>query len=131
MIVIAFTTDVVSGSATVSSGIGSVLGPPTFSGTTMTVHLTGVADVQQITVTLSNVSDSSGQVLPPIAVSMKMLIGDVNADRVVNSGDALQTRSRAGQGTDNANFRWDLNADGVINSGDTLVVRSRSGNSVP
>ena len=60
-----------------------------------------------------------------------MLIGDTNGDRVVNAGDALQTRNRAGQATDGTNFRSDVNLDGFVNSGDTTAVRARSGNSVP
>ena len=62
-LVFTFNNTVVSGSATVTSGIGSVAGSPTFSGHTMTVELTGVADVQKITVTLHNVTDNFAQVL--------------------------------------------------------------------
>ena len=40
-------------------------------------------------------------------------------------GDALQTRNRSGQATDETNFRSDVNADGFVNSGDTTVVRGR------
>jgi hypothetical protein len=59
------------------------------------------------------------------------LLGDTNGDRVVNSGDALQTRGRSGQATDATNFRSDVNTDGFVNSGDALFVRTRSGNSLP
>jgi hypothetical protein len=59
------------------------------------------------------------------------LLGDTNADRGVNSGDALQTRSRAGQAADATNFRSDVNADGSINSGDAILVRARLGESLP
>jgi hypothetical protein len=97
----------------------------------MTVNLTGVADVQRITVTLSGVTDATGQVLPNSSVSMVLLIGDANGDRVVNAGDVLQTRSRSGQTTSETNFRSDVNTDGAINGGDALLVRSRSGASVP
>lgn len=46
--------------SSVTTGIGSVSGNPTFAANTMTVNLTGVADVQRITVTLSGVTDSAG-----------------------------------------------------------------------
>ena len=62
---------------------------------------------------------------------MGVLIGDSNGDGVVNSGDATQVRSRAGQATAPTNFRWDLNVDGLINSGDAALVRNRSGNGIP
>jgi hypothetical protein len=62
---------------------------------------------------------------------MGLLIGDVNGDGSVNSGDALQTRNRSGQATDGTNFRSDVNADGVVNGGDTAIIRSHSGEFVP
>ena len=66
----------------------------------MTVNLTGVTDAQTTTVTLENVTDSNSQVLPPTALSMGVLLGDTNGNRLVNSGDTLQTRNRSGQATD-------------------------------
>ena len=93
-LVFTFSNNVVSGNAAVTSGIGSVLGSPTFSGNTMTVNLTGVTDVQKITVTLSNVTDSSAQVLPDTAVSMNMLIGDTNGNKTVSASDVAQTKGQ-------------------------------------
>ena len=62
---------------------------------------------------------------------MSFLTGETNADRVVNSGDVLQTRNRSGQTTDSTNFRSDVNADGAVNTGDTLLVRAHSGDFLP
>ena len=62
---------------------------------------------------------------------MSLLVGDTNADAVVNSGDAQQTRSRSGQTTNATNFRSDVDADGFINSGDAVIVRARSGMALP
>ncbi|MBA3726991.1 MAG: hypothetical protein H0W86_11200, partial [Armatimonadetes bacterium] len=72
-----FASNVVSGTASVTGGTGTA-GAPTFSGTTMTVPLSGVTDVQTLTVTLNGVTDSTGAVLPSTAVSAKILISDVN-----------------------------------------------------
>src|SRR4029077_3654287 len=94
--VFTFTNNVVSGNATVTTGTGTVSGPPTFSGNTMTVNLTGVSDVQQITVTLSNVTDCFGSVLPDTAVSAGMLTGDTTANRTVNSSDIAQVKAQSG-----------------------------------
>src|SRR5207253_2410142 len=74
-LVFTFNNDVVSGSASVSAGTGSVSGVPVFSGKTMTVNLTGVTDAQKITVTLSGVTDTLAQVLPDTAVDMGVLLG--------------------------------------------------------
>ena len=57
-IVVSFSNTVVSGNASVTSGVGSVSGSPSFNTNRMTINLTGVADVQKITVTLTNVTDS-------------------------------------------------------------------------
>ena len=130
-LVVTFSNNVVSGNASVTGGTATVSGSPSFAGNTMRVNLSGVADAQTVTVTLSNVTGSFSQVLPDTAFSVSCLIGDTNGDRVVNSGDSLQTRNRSGQATDATNFRSDVNVDGVVNSGDSFIVRSRSGTSLP
>ena len=56
-IMVTFATNITFGSASVTSGIGSVVGNPSVSGNTVTISLTGVANAQTIMVTLSNVSD--------------------------------------------------------------------------
>jgi hypothetical protein len=76
------------------------------------------------------VTDSFGQTMPDTNVTVGFLTGDVNGDRSVNTGDALQARSRSGQSTDATNFRFDVNADGAVSAGDTIIVRSRSGTSL-
>jgi hypothetical protein len=129
-IVFSFSQSVVSGSAVVSSGTGSVNGAPSFSGNTMTVNLTGVTNAQQITITLSNVTDALGQVLPATGVKMKFLSGDANGDGAVNSGDATVTRNRSGETINDTNLRSDINTDGAINGGDSTIVRNASGTSV-
>jgi len=129
--VFTFTNNVVSGNATVTSGIGTVSGPPMFSYSTMTVNLTGVADVQRIIVTLTGVTDSFGQVLPDTAVSADMLIGDTTGNRTVNSSDIAQVKAQAGLPVDATNFREDVTVDGVINASDIGFVKSKSGDSLP
>jgi hypothetical protein len=101
-LVFTFNTGVVSGNASITTGVGSVSGSPTFSANTMTVNLTGVADVQRITLTLSGVTASTGAVLASTTVNMNLLAGDTNGDRTVNAGDVLQTRGRSGQTTPNS-----------------------------
>jgi hypothetical protein len=128
--VFSFSHSVVSGSAVVSSGTGSVNGVPSFSGNIMTVNLTGVTNAQQITITLSNVTDALGQVLPATGVKMKFLSGDANGDGAVNSGDATVTRNRSGETVNDTNLRSDINTDGAINGGDSTIVRNASGTSV-
>jgi hypothetical protein len=130
-LVFRFANTLTAGTASVTGGTASV----NFSGIggdarEFIVQLIGVTDAQTVTVTLNNVTDSTGRT-GNVAASMRVLVGDVNADGAVNSGDAIQTRVRAGQTVTATTFRSDVNSDGIINSGDALIVRSRSGNTVP
>jgi hypothetical protein len=130
-LVFTFTNNVVSGNASVTTGIGSVLGTPTFNGNTMTVNLTGVADVQTITVTLSSVTDSFSQVLANTAVSVNMLIGDVSANKSVTNTDVVSVKGQAGASVTAANFRVDITVNGVISNTDVSATTGRVGSSLP
>lgn len=130
-LVFTFNNNVVSGSATVTTGIGSVAGNPTFSGRTMTVELTGVADVQKLAVTLHNVTDSFAQVLPDTSVGVNMLISDASGNRAVNSADINRVQAQAGSPVTAANFRTDINASGSVTAADIAQVKTRSGNILP
>src|SRR5713101_5362132 len=55
-LVFTFSSNVVSGSASVTGGTGSVFGNHIFSGNTMPVKLKGVTDVRKFTVTLRDVT---------------------------------------------------------------------------
>lgn len=108
---------------------GSAGGSYRVSGNEVTANLSNTTDRHTIILTLTNVND--GTITGDVIIPMIVLRGDTNADRLVNSGDATQTRNRAGQATDATNFRSDVNADGAVNSGDATVVRNASGGFVP
>jgi hypothetical protein len=97
----------------------------------MTVNLTGVSDVQRITVLLNNVTDSFNQILPDTVVSMNTLTGDTNGSKTVTATDIAMTKAQAGQPVTSANFRQDVTPNGTINASDLGVVKSNSGQSVP
>ena len=127
-----FNRPVVSGSAAVSAGTGSVSGAPTFSGNRMTVGLTGVADMQNIAITLSPITASNGAVLLAVTVPMGLLRGDANGTRSVNVSDVNLVKAAASPGTvDATNFRRDVNAGGSINVSDVNITKAASGNSIP
>jgi hypothetical protein len=131
LLVFTFTNTVVSGVASVESGVGSVSGPPVFSGHTMTVNLSGVANVQTLTVRLSNVTDQFSQVLPDALISVTLLIGDTNGNGNVNASDIAQTKSQIGQLVTAGNFRTDINVNGTINASDVTIIKSQIGTSIP
>lgn len=129
-LVVTFAESVTVTSASVASGIGTV--PPggtSTSGNQITVNLTGVANAQRISVTLSGVSDGSDTV--DVAVPMAILVGDTNADRFTDAVDVSQTKSQSGNSVTNANFREDVNVDGFIDAVDVSLVKSKSGTALP
>ena len=97
----------------------------------MTVNLTGVVNAQKITVTLSGVTDSFGQVLPDTAVSVNMLIGDTNWNKTVNASDLAQTKGQGGMPVTGANFREDVAISGSINASDVSQVKAHLGTALP
>jgi hypothetical protein len=127
--IINFATSVTVESAAVTSGTGMV---SSFSGSgtsQITVNLTGVTDVQRITVTLHNVNDGTNT--GDVPVSMGVLAGDVNGSTGVNSTDVALTKSQVGQTVTSSNFRQDVNASGTITATDVTIVKSDVGHALP
>src|SRR5437667_1216264 len=127
--VVTFSTSVTVASATVTCGTGSV-GSISGSGTpTITVNLTGVTDVQRITVMLNSVSDGTNT--GNIPIFMGVLVADVNANSAVNASDVALTKSQVGATVTSSNFREDVNANGAISSTDVALVKSDVGHALP
>ncbi len=95
------------------------------------VNLTGVTNVQNITVTLNNVTDTAGNISSSISVPMAVLVGDTNADRFVDAADVSETKSQSGKIITTSNFREDVNEDGFIDAVDVALVKSKSGTALP
>lgn len=129
-LVFTFTNNVASGNASVSAGTGSVSGSPVVTGKTMTVNLTGVTDIQTLTVALSSVTDIFSQAITSTAVSVGFLIGDVNANGMVNASDIGLTKSQSGIAVTSANFRADINAGGTVNGSDVSQVKATAGHNL-
>ena len=127
--IIDFPTTVTVGSASVTSGTGTV---SSFSGSgtsQITVNLSGVTDQQRITMTLHNVNN--GTVTGDVPISMGVLIGDVNGNGAVSSADVALTKSQVGTTVGGSNFREDVNVNGTISSTDVALVKSDVGHALP
>jgi hypothetical protein len=127
-LVFTFTQPVVSGDAEVTDGTGTV-GDVTFSGDTMTVSLTDVTDVQDLTVAVEGINGTDAS----DSVTFGVLEGDVNGDGIVNATDFLLELNDSGFATGQSgfNFRADVSCDGIVNALDFLIVRNRSGFGLP
>jgi len=112
----------------VTSGTGAV---STFvvSNKQVIINLSGVANAQTLTITLTGVND--GINVGNVSIPMGVLAGDVNSSRLVDSGDVFLTRQQTGQRTTASNFRDDVNASGIIDSGDVFIVRQHTATAIP
>jgi hypothetical protein len=132
-IVVTFPVPIVSvGSATVTPGGGgtaSVSGPPTISGSVVTVNLTNVSNAQTLTVHLIGVSSGSSN--GNIDIPMSVLLGDVTASKAVNASDVSEVKALSGTTTTHTNFRDDVTISGAINSSDVSTVKAQSGTGIP
>jgi Astacin (Peptidase family M12A)/Divergent InlB B-repeat domain len=120
------------GGASVTSGTGSVSNNAIgLNNREYLVNLTGVANAQYITVSLTNVHDSVGNAGNLTGPQMGVLVGDTTANGLVNSSDIAQTQSQSGTPVSSSNFREDVTVNGAINSSDISLVQSKSGTALP
>ena len=113
------------GSASVTTGVGSVSGTPTINANTMTVNLTGVTNAQKIIVTLNNVRDAYGRTLASATVPMGILFGDIDGNRTVDSKDV--NAIKVGAAISQTTFRQDVNIDGSITQQDANATQNHVG----
>ncbi len=121
------------GGASVTSGTGSVVSGNIDSSDAHNyiVNLTGVSNVQYVTVSLTNVTDSAGESSSAVSATMGVLIGDVNASRRVDAADVSLVRQQTLQPITNSNFREDINASGRIDAADVSIARQQTLTSLP
>ena len=129
--------EVTTGTAAVGSGGVSNGGTVTVSGNTVIIPLTNVGNVQTINVRLNGVNNASDARLArnapssDVIIPMSVLIGDANANRVVNASDVSMTKGQVGQAVTSNNFRTDVNANGAITSTDVSMSKQNLGTGVP
>jgi hypothetical protein len=95
-----------------------------------TVNLTGVPNAQYTTVTLNNVTDSQSNT-GNISVPMGVLIGDVNANGLVDGNDVSAVQGQTRQPVSTTSFREDVNANGVIDGNDVSLTQGQTRTSLP
>lgn len=128
-LVVTFYNPVTFTNAAVTAGTGFVVSTSGNGTTLVTVNLSGVANAQTISVALFNLND--GVNTTNLVIPMGVLIGDLNANRVVNASDVAQTKAQVGQPVTTSNFRADVNPNGIINASDVIHVKALSGTFLP
>ena len=95
------------------------------------VNVAHACNGSTVTVTADPSADDQGNVLDSASVGLGLLLGDVNADRVVNRRDTNEAQMHKGQKTDEENFRNDVNASGHITQSDIHLIQQQNGTSLP
>ena len=113
------------GTVTTTSGAATAL---VTGSNDVIVTLTGVADNQRATITLSTIN---GNGTANASILMGFLVGDVSGSQTVNASDISAVKARASATLTQQNFKFDLNVSGAINAQDTSLVKSRSGLVMP
>src|SRR6266568_4479700 len=126
-IVLSFDQPVTGGDAVSAPGTATV---DSFADNTMIVRLAGLAGAQSITLTVSNVTNAAAEVLPSASITLRTLLGDVNASGSVTGSDVNIVKAQVGATVDGSNFRCDVGANGAISGADTAVVKSKIGGSI-
>jgi len=114
---------VTDGTGTVDSVMAESIVVDGVSGTQVTINLSGVTDVQTLTVGLFDVDD--GMHMGDVGVRMHVMIGDATGNSAVNSSDVSFIKAKIGHAIDGATFRADVNANGDINSSDVTLTKSK------
>ncbi|MGH8093524.1 MAG: dockerin type I domain-containing protein, partial [Chthoniobacterales bacterium] len=95
------------------------------------VNLRGVTcNAEDVTVTLTGVTDDQSNTLPSAAVTMGLLLGDVDGDGTVTKTDYSIEKTDQGQTTNSSNFRADINVNGSIDRKDASTVKKQIGTSL-
>ena len=114
------------GGAVVTDGTGMV-SDVSVAGNTCIVTLKGVANAQNVTVSVIDVHDAAGHVSAAFPAVLSVLIGDTGGNGAVNSSDISQTKAQVGALVGAGHFREDITANGNINSSDVADVKGHSG----
>jgi len=131
-LVFTFNKEVTGGTATVTLGtavvgsvtLGSAAVPP--APNDLIVNLTGVTNLQCVTVTLSAVTALDGGTGGTGAASVRYIAGDVNGDGIVSSVDrGIVTFNQSLLDVTASNYLKDVDASGKINSADRGAVTFR------
>jgi hypothetical protein len=116
--------------AQVTSGAGSVSSVSGAGTSSVTVNLTGVTNLQWVTVTLFGVND--GTYMNDVAVRAGVLFGDATSSKRTDAGDVTAVRNRTVSiPNDSATARFDANLSGRIDSGDVTATRNATVTALP
>ena len=129
---IVFTFDKPINAATVNITVGTAAAlAPTFNGNDVIVDLTGVTDLQYVTLSLTNVASTDGGSGGAGSVRVGFLRGDVNQSRVVTFSDMVLTNTELTKPVTALNFLKDVSVNGALTFSDMVLINSNLTRSLP
>jgi hypothetical protein len=137
-LVFTFNKEVTGGTAAVTLGtaavgsvtLGSAIPAPNTAPNDLIVNLTGVADLQCVTVTVSNVTSADGGTAGTGTASIRYIAGDANQSGQVTPLDKNAANFVQGP-TTAANYLKDVNASGAVTPVDLNAINFRQGPPLP
>ena len=129
-IVFDFGKPITAATATVTEGTATA-GTPTFSGNTVIVTLSGVANAHYITLALSNVASADGGTGGSGSVRIGFLVGDVNQSRVVTVSDLVLINAAITHPVTSLTYLKDINASGAVTVSDKLIANMNVTKALP
>jgi len=90
-----------------------------------------VTNAQHFGAKLDGVQDDVGAILNNLSARMDVLVGDVDATRVVDGNDVSGVQSHTRQSLNITNFRYDVNASGLIDGNDVSLTQGHTRTSLP
>jgi hypothetical protein len=129
-LVFTFDKPIASATASVTEG-AAVAAAPAFSGNDVIVDLTGVANQQYLTVTLTNVVPVDGGAAGSASIRVGFLLGDVNQSRTVSVADLGFINAQLSQPVTAANFIDDINASGTVSVADKGIANASLTTALP
>ena len=129
-LVFTFDKPIQGATVTVTEGTATAAAP-TFSGNNVIVGLTGVANQQYVTVSLSNVASSDGGTGGSGAIRVGYLLGDVNQTRAVTVADLALVNAQLTQSVAAADFIYDINASGTLSVADKGIANANLTTALP
>ncbi len=129
-IVFTFDKPITGATVTVTEGTATAAAP-TFSGNDVIVSLTGVTDIQYVTVALSGVTSADGGSGGTGSVRVGYLAADVNQSRAVSIADVGLVNSVLSQAVTAANYLKDVNASGTLSLADKAIANGDLTHALP
>ena len=121
-IVMTFDSTIVGADIAVTEGTAA-LDVPNLSGSDVIVELTGVANQQYVTISLTNVA-STATVGGSGTVRIGFLLGDVSQNRVVSVADLGLVNQQLAQPVTAANYLKDVNVSGTLTLADKGITNA-------